>query len=198
MFGVSGELAQGAGTLSGQRACWPPPNSGLRGQQGLAAVSCGSGRMAYLPARDRSRGFRYTVTGQGAGASPCDARGGGGFILPSLARNQGALCAAGQRPTAPSGGRFCNVSLQNFCGRRGTINRLELPLQRPPGGQALPCDGAGGPHDQYPRWRSTRCRNGSPASPRRMFSAITLAAEPASVSAATWGLTVTLGWGQKA
>ena len=28
------------------------------------------------------------------------------------------LSAAGQRPTAPSGGRYCTVSLQNNCGRR--------------------------------------------------------------------------------
>jgi hypothetical protein len=36
-----------------------------------------------------------------------------------------------------------------------------------------------------------------PASPRRMFSTITRAAEVARVSDAIWGVTVTLGWAQK-
>ena len=45
-----------------------------------------------------------------------------------------------------------------------------------------------------PAVRSTRCNNGSPASLRRMFSAITSAAVEARVSEARWGTTVTLGW----
>jgi hypothetical protein len=54
---------------------------------------------------------------------------------------QGAARAAGQRRPAPSGSRFCNVSLQNLGGRCGTIKRLELMLQRLPGVQPLPLCG---------------------------------------------------------
>ncbi len=38
-------------------------------------------------------------------------------VFSYLARNQGAARAAGQRPTAPKGGRFCSGSAQNFGGR---------------------------------------------------------------------------------
>jgi hypothetical protein len=45
---------------------------------------------------------------------------------------------AGQRPTAPSGGRFRNVSMQNCGGRGWAIKRVERVLLRPPGGRARP------------------------------------------------------------
>ena len=46
---------------------------------------------------------------------------------------------AGQRLTAPSGRRFCNVSAKNRGESGCAIKYTDPPPQRPPGGQALPC-----------------------------------------------------------